>query len=46
MLSPVDQYRKLKRQAKRLMMSGDVERYLFMLRELHDLRALQSGRFA
>jgi len=46
MLTPMDQYRKLKRQATRLMLSGDVQRYLLMLRQLNELRMLQSGRFA
>ncbi len=46
MLTPIEQYRKLKRQAKRLMMSGDVERYMLMLRQVNELRMLQSGRFA
>jgi hypothetical protein len=39
MLSPRNQYLKLRRQAMRLMMIGDLQRYMRTLRELHDLRS-------
>ncbi len=39
MLSPRKQYLKLKRRAMRLMMIGDLHRYMHVLRAMHDLRA-------
>ncbi len=41
MLTPKQAYLKLKLQAKRLMLTGDVERYLQTLRALNELRMLQ-----
>jgi hypothetical protein len=41
MMTPLQAYLKLKRQAKRLMLTGDVERYLQTLRALNELRMLQ-----
>lgn len=46
MLTPKEAYLNLKRQAKRLMLTGDVERYLRTLRALNELRMLQTGRLA
>lgn len=39
-------YLKLKRQAKRLMLNGDVERYMRTLRELQALRPASPGAMA
>jgi hypothetical protein len=36
----VNLYDQLKRRAKRLLLAGDVERYLRTLGRLHDLRAI------
>ena len=41
-----DLYRKLKRQAKRLLLQGDVQRYLHTLRELHAIGTLRPGMTA
>ena len=41
MNTPLQPYQKLKRQAKRLMMIGDLERYLYTLRAMNELRLLQ-----
>jgi hypothetical protein len=41
MLTPMTSYLKLKRQAMRLMLTGDVERYMRTLRALNELRLLQ-----
>jgi hypothetical protein len=41
MLTPMMSYLKLKRQAMRLMLTGDVERYMRTLRALNELRVLQ-----
>lgn len=38
MLSPRKHYLKLRRQAMRLMMIGDLQRYMRTLREMHELR--------
>jgi hypothetical protein len=46
MLTPKQAYLKLKRQAKRLMLTGDVERYMHSLRALNELRMLQTGKLA
>lgn len=35
---PIEIYQRLKRRAHRLLMKGDVERYMRTLRALHDLR--------
>lgn len=39
MLTHVKRYLKLKREAMRLMMNGDLARYMHKLRELHELKA-------
>jgi hypothetical protein len=46
MLTPKEAYLNLKRQAKRLMLTGDVERYMRTLRALNELRMLQTGKLA
>lgn len=38
MLTQVNQYLKLKRQAMHLMLTGDLKRYMDLLRQLHELR--------
>ncbi len=38
MMNPMDRYHQLKRQAKHLMMKGDVVRYMRTLREMYALR--------
>ncbi len=38
MKAPIDLYRSLKLQAKRLLLAGDVDRYMDILRRLHELR--------
>lgn len=40
-----DRYSRLKRQARRLMLAGQVERYMRILREMHELHGL-TGRLA
>lgn len=39
MISPTDRYLKLKQAATRLMVAGDVRRYMHALRLMHDLRS-------
>lgn len=39
-MSTTERYRKLKRQARRLMMKGDLMRYMHTLRELYSLRTV------
>ena len=39
MLSQMKRYLKLKQAATRLMVAGDVQRYMHALRLMHDLRA-------
>ena len=46
MLTTTKYYLKLKRQAKRLMLNGDVERYMRTLRELQALRPAPPGAMA
>ena len=46
MMTPKALYRKLKRQARQLLLNGDLERYLRTLRELHELRGTVTGRMA
>ncbi len=38
MKAPIDLYRRLKLQAKRLLLAGEVDRYMDTLRRLHELR--------
>ncbi|MBL7981657.1 MAG: hypothetical protein JNL52_07575 [Flavobacteriales bacterium] len=38
MKAPINLYRSLKLQAKRLLLAGDVDRYMDTLRRLHELR--------
>jgi len=38
MMTPTEFHAMLKRRAKRLLLKGDVERYLSTLRQLYDLR--------
>ena len=38
MLSNVKQYLKVRRQAMQLMLNGDLQRYMFKLREMQELR--------
>lgn len=44
MFSQMKRYLKLKQAATRLMVAGDVQRYLHALRLMHDLRAHHSGQ--
>lgn len=44
MKTPMDHYLKLKRQAMRYMLNGDVERYMHLLKEMMVIRTL--GRMA
>jgi hypothetical protein len=39
MLTHVKRYLKVKREAMRLMLNGDLARYMHKLRELHELKA-------
>ncbi len=39
MLTHVKEYLKLKRQAMRLMLTGDLKQYMDTLRRMHELRA-------
>ena len=39
MLNPIERYGKLKQAATRLMVAGDVQRYLHALRLMHALRS-------
>jgi hypothetical protein len=39
-------YSKLKRQAKYLLLKGDLERYMNALREIYELRAMRRGMSA
>jgi hypothetical protein len=41
MMTPTEFHAMLKRRAKRLLLKGDVERYMSTLRELYDLRIAQ-----
>jgi hypothetical protein len=41
MMTPTEFHSMLKRRAKRLLLKGDVERYLSTLRELYELRIAQ-----
>ncbi len=38
MTHPIEIYQRLKRRARRLILKGDMERYMRTLRALHDLR--------
>lgn len=44
MFSQMKRYLKLKQAATRLMVAGDVQRYLHALRLMHDLRAHHGGQ--
>ncbi len=46
MLTPMKNYLKLKRQAMRQMLTGDVERYMQTLRVLNELRRAQTRGLA
>jgi hypothetical protein len=41
MMTPTEFHAMLKRRAKRLLLKGDVERYMSTLQELYDLRITQ-----
>lgn len=45
MKNPRDRYSRLKRQARRLLLAGQLERYMRILREMHELHGL-TGRLA
>ncbi|HRO99623.1 MAG TPA: hypothetical protein PLN54_09345 [Flavobacteriales bacterium] len=38
MNAPIDIYRALKSKARRLLLAGDLDRYLLTLRRMHELR--------
>jgi len=46
MMTPKQAYLKLKIKAKQLMLSGDVDQYMHLLRAMNELRLLQRGRTA
>lgn len=46
MLSHVKDYLKVRREAMRLMLTGDLQRYMHKLREMHELRRRLGGLVA
>jgi len=46
MNAPIDIYRALKSKARRLLLAGDLDRYLLTLRRMHELRRSGSSAMA